>query len=127
MRISDWSSDVCSSDLALDSSERLDWRTARQIKATKTSAANTRYASASTSMAAGSAGETGEPASSIARRAKLEPICATGTTAPLARIPMRADIAWMVLARSEAATAKQIKKPGKLCCQEGRRLDEVQG
>src|SRR3546814_1946203 len=103
--------------IALDSSERLDWRTARQIKATKTSAANPRYASASTSMAAGSAGETGEPASTIARRAKLEPKCATGTSAPIARIPMRAAIAWTVLARCQAATAKQIENHGVICCQ----------
>src|SRR3546814_5133601 len=68
-------------------------------------------------MAAGSAGETGEPASSIARRAKLEPICATGTSAPIARIPMRAAIAWTVLARCQAATAKQIENHGVICCQ----------
>src|SRR3546814_11346390 len=119
MRISDWSSDVCSSDLtsprcgqarpahsdksgrmrlppgkagetakvpwhpthaclvtrvapgrcanqadpriALDSSERLDWRPARQIKDTKTSPANAEYASASTAQAAGTDGPHGTP------------------------------------------------------------------
>src|SRR3546814_14206305 len=85
--------------IALDSSERLDWRTARQIKATKTSAANPRYASASTSMAAGSAGETGEPASSIARRAKLEPKCAQGTSHTTPRIQIRAPHPWQGRAR----------------------------
>src|SRR3546814_15059498 len=114
MRISDWSSDVCSSDLtsprcgqarpahsdksgrmrlppgkagetakvpwhpthaclvtrvapgrcanqadpriALDSSERLDWRTARQIKATKTSAANPKIGRASCRERVGQSG-----------------------------------------------------------------------
>src|SRR3546814_17895488 len=78
-------------------------------------------------MAAGSAGETGEPASSIARRAKLEPICATGTSAPIARIPMRAAIAWTVLARCQAATAKKIENHGVNCCQARRRLDDAPG
>src|SRR3546814_12345514 len=46
--------------IALDSSDRLDWRTARQIKATKTNAAHPRYASASTAMGTESSGETAE-------------------------------------------------------------------